>query len=104
MLSSSGKKEYGGLVFDAINYLARKLNFTYTVLSPASNRTLKFKQNETQDDVVRRIYDDVHVLIERFTTIRWICTCRFNQELTIRLAAIFNQGDTSCVVGFSSSL
>ncbi|KAL0103140.1 hypothetical protein PUN28_017458 [Cardiocondyla obscurior] len=52
-LSSSGVKEYGGLVFDVIKYLARKMNFTYTVLSPANNRTVvKFIRNETATDVV----------------------------------------------------
>ncbi|XP_025158343.1 ionotropic receptor 93a-like [Harpegnathos saltator] len=51
-LTNSGEKEYGGLIFDVIKYLGKKLNFTYTVLSPTSNRTVKFTQNETQADVV----------------------------------------------------
>ncbi|XP_014486779.1 PREDICTED: glutamate receptor ionotropic, delta-2-like [Dinoponera quadriceps] len=50
-LNNAGEKEYGGLVFDVIKYLATKLNFTYTVLSPMSNRTLKFTQNETKSEV-----------------------------------------------------
>ncbi|EFN86026.1 Glutamate receptor delta-2 subunit [Harpegnathos saltator] len=50
-LTNSGEKEYGGLIFDVIKYLGKKLNFTYTVLSPTSNRTVKFTQNETQADV-----------------------------------------------------
>ncbi|XP_020296775.1 ionotropic receptor 93a-like [Pseudomyrmex gracilis] len=50
-LSVSGEKQYGGLVFDVVKYLARRLNFTYTVLSPASNRTIKYTHNETEADV-----------------------------------------------------
>jgi len=52
-LSRTGKKEYGGLIFDVVKYLGKKLNFTYNILSPASNRTIKFTQNETEIDVVR---------------------------------------------------
>ncbi|XP_012536819.1 ionotropic receptor 93a isoform X2 [Monomorium pharaonis] len=51
-LTKSGEKEYGGLVFDVIKYLGQKLNFTYTVLSPTSNRTIKFTRNDTAVDVV----------------------------------------------------
>lgn len=51
-LTNSGEKEYGGLIFDVVKYLAKKLNFTYSVLSPANNRTIKFTQNETQVDMV----------------------------------------------------
>ncbi|XP_077271963.1 LOW QUALITY PROTEIN: ionotropic receptor 93a [Temnothorax americanus] len=51
-LSNSGEKEYGGLVFDVMKYLGRKLNFTFTVLSPASNRTIKSTRNETTDVVL----------------------------------------------------
>ncbi|XP_011865667.1 PREDICTED: glutamate receptor ionotropic, delta-2-like isoform X2 [Vollenhovia emeryi] len=51
-LSKTGEKEYDGLVFDVVKYLGRKLNFTYTVISPASNRTVKFTRNETIADVV----------------------------------------------------
>ncbi|XP_011686860.1 PREDICTED: glutamate receptor ionotropic, delta-2-like [Wasmannia auropunctata] len=51
-LTNSGEKEYGGLIFDVIKYLGKKLNFTYTVLSPANNRTVKFTRNETAADVV----------------------------------------------------
>lgn len=31
-MSKTGKKLYEGLIFDAINYLSMKLNFTYTVI------------------------------------------------------------------------
>lgn len=51
-LSNSGEKEYGGLVFDVIKYLGKKMNFTYSVLSPESNRTIKFTQNKTKTDMV----------------------------------------------------
>ncbi|XP_032665741.1 LOW QUALITY PROTEIN: ionotropic receptor 93a-like [Odontomachus brunneus] len=51
-LARSGVKEYGGLVFDVVKYLAQKLNFTYTVISPANSRVIKFKQNETKTEVV----------------------------------------------------
>lgn len=54
-LTSTGEKEYGGLVFDVVKYLGKKLNFTYTVHSPANNRTVKFTYNETQADVVSDI-------------------------------------------------
>ncbi|KMQ91986.1 glutamate receptor delta-2 subunit, partial [Lasius niger] len=50
-LTDSGKKEYGGLVFDVVKYLAKKMNFTYSVLSPASNRTIKFTRNESETEV-----------------------------------------------------
>lgn len=50
-LNNAGEKEYGGLVFDVIKYLGKKLNFTYTVLTPASNRAVKFIRNETADVV-----------------------------------------------------
>ncbi|XP_050459393.1 ionotropic receptor 93a-like [Cataglyphis hispanica] len=51
-LSNSGEKEYGGLIFDVIKYLGKKMNFTYSVLSPESNRTIKFTQNKTKTDMV----------------------------------------------------
>ncbi|XP_072742853.1 ionotropic receptor 93a isoform X1 [Anoplolepis gracilipes] len=51
-LTNSGKKEYGGLIFDIVKYLARKLNFTYSVFSPASNRTIMFTQNTTNVNMV----------------------------------------------------
>ncbi|EZA54910.1 ObirIr93a [Ooceraea biroi] len=51
-LSNTGEKEYGGLVFDVVKYLGKKLNFTYSILSPMSNRTVKFTHNETQVDVI----------------------------------------------------
>ncbi|XP_029164005.1 ionotropic receptor 93a-like [Nylanderia fulva] len=51
-LTNSGKKKYGGLVFDVVKYLGKKLNFTYSVLSPASNQTIKFTRNKTKADVV----------------------------------------------------
>ncbi|XP_039311074.1 ionotropic receptor 93a-like [Solenopsis invicta] len=51
-LNNAGEKEYGGLVFDVIKYLGKKLNFTYTVLTPASNRAVKFIRNETADVVL----------------------------------------------------
>lgn len=51
-LTNSGEKEYGGLLFDVVKYLGKKMNFTYSVLSPVSNRTIKFTQNETQADMV----------------------------------------------------
>ncbi|KYN41871.1 Glutamate receptor delta-2 subunit [Trachymyrmex septentrionalis] len=50
-LTNSGKKEYGGLLFDVVKYLGKKLNFTYNVLSPAINRT-KFTRNATAANVV----------------------------------------------------
>lgn len=52
-LTHSGEKEYGGLVFDIVKYLGRKLNFTYNVFSPPSNHTVKFTRNETAADVVQ---------------------------------------------------
>ncbi|KAL6263497.1 hypothetical protein P5V15_006288 [Pogonomyrmex californicus] len=51
-LSDSGEKEYGGLVFDVVKYLGRKLNFTYSVISPASNRIVKFTRNATTDMIL----------------------------------------------------
>nr|XP_012227959.1 PREDICTED: uncharacterized protein LOC105675403 isoform X2 [Linepithema humile] len=51
-LTNTGEKEYGGLVFDVIRYLGKKLNFTYTVHSPRSNRTVKFIRNESDIEVV----------------------------------------------------
>jgi len=52
-LSNTGEKEYGGLIFDVVKYLGKKLNFTYNILTLATNRTIKFTQNETEIDVVR---------------------------------------------------
>jgi len=65
-LSNTGEKEYGGLIFDVVKYLGKKLNFTYNIFSPANNRTIKFTQNETEIDVVRlneNIYTILYVLI-----------------------------------------
>ncbi|XP_018392556.1 PREDICTED: uncharacterized protein LOC108771698 [Cyphomyrmex costatus] len=50
-LSNSGEKEYGGLLFDVVKYLGKKLNFTYTVLSPMANQTVQFTHNETVANV-----------------------------------------------------
>ncbi|XP_029675153.1 ionotropic receptor 93a-like [Formica exsecta] len=50
-LTNSGEKEYGGLVFDVVKYLGKKMNFTYSVLSSQSNRTIKFTQNKTKTDM-----------------------------------------------------
>lgn len=40
-VSETGVKSYEGLAFDAINYLATKLNFTYTVITPEVSRSSK---------------------------------------------------------------
>ncbi|XP_016772034.2 ionotropic receptor 93a isoform X5 [Apis mellifera] len=37
-MSKTGKKLYEGLIFDAINYLSMKLNFTYTVIMPETSQ------------------------------------------------------------------
>lgn len=52
-LKNNGEKEYGGLIFDVVRYLGKKLNFTYTILNPMSNGTIKSTQNETDVDVVK---------------------------------------------------
>lgn len=67
-LTNAGEKEYGGLIFDVIKYLGKKLNFTYTVLSPASNRTVKFTRNETTIDVVK-LY--IRIINLRFHRMRY---------------------------------
>lgn len=61
-LTNSGEKEYGGLIFDVMKYLGRKLNFTFTVLSPTTNRTIKFTRNETAANVVK-----LHIQSSDFT-------------------------------------
>ncbi|KYN11033.1 Glutamate receptor delta-2 subunit [Trachymyrmex cornetzi] len=50
-LTNSGEKEFGGLLFDVVKYLGKKLNFTYNVLSPAIDQT-KFTRNTTVANVV----------------------------------------------------
>lgn len=40
-MSKTGKKLYEGLIFDAINYLSMKLNFTYTVIMPETSQISK---------------------------------------------------------------
>lgn len=37
-MSKTGQKLYEGLVFDAINYLGSKLNFSYTAITPEVTR------------------------------------------------------------------
>ncbi|XP_018374481.1 PREDICTED: uncharacterized protein LOC108768527 [Trachymyrmex cornetzi] len=49
-LTNSGEKEFGGLLFDVVKYLGKKLNFTYNVLSPAIDQT-KFTRNTTVANV-----------------------------------------------------
>ncbi|KAK9295911.1 hypothetical protein QLX08_009886 [Tetragonisca angustula] len=90
-VSKTGQKVYEGLVFDAINYLSSKLNFSYAVITPEVTRSLNSwntsrfaklgeKINEMTMSATRRVPKEVIDLVREKKVLLAACAVTVNEQ------------------------
>ncbi|KAK1122819.1 hypothetical protein K0M31_009261 [Melipona bicolor] len=90
-VSKTGQKMYGGLVFDAINYLSLKLNFSYAVITPEVTRSLNSwntsrfaklgeKINEMTMSATRKVPKEVIDLVRERKVLLAACAVTVNEQ------------------------
>ncbi|CAD1474571.1 unnamed protein product, partial [Heterotrigona itama] len=90
-VSKTGQKVYEGLVFDAINYLSSKLNFSYSVITPEVTRSLNSwntsrfaklgeKINEMTMSTTRKVPKEVIDLVREKKVLLAACAVTVNEH------------------------